>query len=161
MLAADCQVPLRGWKETYIRPVSPAQVSAESLRLPLEINEYFEILRKIPEVLQNVGKAKCLGNLLKKKEAGEMLVYLTMQAASHTYWSFSKVIFPDNNSDVTVLFAPLAFNFQLFPLCEFFIRRRSLGYEKLLYGFLQEERKSFGKHWDTWREFNFLTIIPM
>ena len=65
--------------------MSPAQVSAESLRLPLEINEYFEILRKIPEVLQNVGKAKCLGNLLKKKEAGEMLVYLTMQAASHTY----------------------------------------------------------------------------
>jgi len=47
--------------------VSPKQGSAESLRLPLEINGYFEILRKIPEVLQNVGKAKCLGKKVKVK----------------------------------------------------------------------------------------------
>jgi len=64
-----------------------------------------------------------------------------MQAASHTYGSFSKVIFPDNNSDATELLAPVALNFFRFVNFSYFEDLRDK--KNLLYGFLQEKRKSF------------------
>ena len=82
-----------------------------------------------------------------------------MQAASHTCGSFSKVTFPDNNSDVTELLAPLAF--KLSPLCESFHTSKIFGIWKITLRFPPREKEKFRKHctWlSTTRDENSLKV---
>ena len=67
-----------------------------------------------------------------------------MQAASHTYGSFSKVIFPDNNSDVTkLLLAPLPSTFSALWI---FHTSKIFGTCKITLRLPPKEKEKFRKH---------------